>query len=187
MTQSETHNDGCKLEQGLVSIFTGQGKGKTSAAIGIAVRAAGHGLRVYMLFMMKANESFEHGEFKILKSLPNVTVEAFGYRGWSRKGNITPEHRAEAIRAVEAAEMAMTGGNYDVIILDEINHAVAGGLIDIEKMVSMINNKPECVELILTGRNADPRLVAMADLVSEILMIKHPFTEGIRARKGIDY
>jgi len=187
LTHSETYNDACKLEQGLVSIFTGQGKGKTSAAVGIAVRAAGHGLRVYMLFMMKANEGFEHGEFKILKTLPNVKVETFGFRGWSRKGNITQEHQAEAAKALNGAEQAMTSGNYDVIILDEINHAVSGGLIDIERMISMIDKKPQCVELILTGRNADPRLVAMADLVSEILMIKHPFTEGIRARKGIDY
>ena len=181
------HDDGYRLEKGLVSIFTGQGKGKPSAAIGIAVRAAGHGLRIYMVFMMKANEFFEHGELTILKKLPNVTVDAFGYRGWSRKGNITPEHQLEASHALEAAEKAMMSGDYDVIILDEINHAVAGGLIDAEKVIAMVQNKPPNVELILTGRNADPRLVAMADLVSEILMIKHPFTEGIRARKGIDY
>jgi cob(I)alamin adenosyltransferase len=187
LTQSETHNDARRLEHGLVSIFTGQGKGKTSAAIGIAVRAAGHGLRVYMLFMMKANEGFEHGEFKILKKLSNVTVDTIGYRGWSRKGNITLEHQQEVTRAIDAAEQAMIGGDYDVVVLDEINHAISGGLIDIEKIIGMINKKPECVELILTGRNADPRLVAIADLVSEILMIKHPFTEGIRARKGIDY
>jgi len=187
LIQAEIPDNGCRLEKGLVSIFTGQGKGKTSAAIGIAVRAAGHGLRVYMVFMMKANEFFEHGEFAILKQLPNVTVEAFGYRGWSRKGNITPEHQLQAARALEAAEKAMKSGEYDVVILDEINHAVAGGLIDIEKVIAMVQNKPECVELILTGRDADPRLVQMADLVSEILAIKHPFTEGVRARKGIDY
>jgi cob(I)alamin adenosyltransferase len=187
LTYTALPDDGCRLETGLVSIFTGQGKGKTSAAIGIAIRAAGHGLRVYMVFMMKANEIFEHGEFKILKNLPNVTVETFGYRGWSRKGNITPEHQLQAARALEAAEKAMTSGDYDVIVLDEINHAVAGGLIDIEKVINLIKSKPPCVEVILTGRNADPRLVAMADLVSEILMIKHPFNEGVHARKGIDY
>jgi cob(I)alamin adenosyltransferase len=187
LIQTEPLSQRCRLEKGLVSIFTGHGKGKTSAAIGIAVRAAGHGLRVYMVFMMKANEFFEHGEFTVLKSLRNVHVEAFGYRGWSKKGNITPAHKAEAQKALEDAEKAMSSGEYDVIVLDEINHAVSGGLIDIEKVVGMIDKKPECVELILTGRNADPRLVAMADLVSEILMIKHPFNEGIRARKGIDY
>ncbi|MEN8614994.1 cob(I)yrinic acid a,c-diamide adenosyltransferase [Dehalogenimonas sp. THU2] len=187
MTQNEISDNGCRLEKGLVNIFTGHGKGKTSAAIGTSIRAAGHGLRVYMLFMMKANEHFDHGEFKILKSLPHVTVDTFGFRGWARKGNITPEHRAEASAHLDAAFKAMTSGDYDVIVLDEINAAVGGGLIDIEKMVNMIEQKPECVELILTGRNADPRLVQMADLVSEILMIKHPLNEGIRARKGIDY
>jgi len=187
LAQNTLPDDGCRLEKGLVSIFTGHGKGKTSAAIGIAVRAAGHGLRVYMLFMMKANEVFEHGEFKILKSLPNVTVATFGYRGWSRKGNVTPEHQREASAALDDAEKAMMSGNYDVVILDEINHAVAGGLIDVDRVAGLIQKKPECVELILTGRNADPRLVAMADLVSEILAIKHPFVEGIRARRGIDY
>jgi cob(I)alamin adenosyltransferase len=187
LTQPETIDTPCRLEKGLVSIFTGHGRGKTSAAIGTAIRAAGHGLRVYALFMMKANEVFEHGEFAIFKQLPNFTVDTFGYRGWSKKANITPEHQAEAGRALDTAEKAMLSGDYDLIVLDEINHAVAGGLIDINRVVQFIERKPECVELILTGRNADPRLVAMADLVSEILMIKHPFTEGIRARKGIDY
>ena len=187
MTQSEIPNDDCRLEKGLVNIFTGHGKGKTSAAIGTSIRAAGHGLRVYMLFMLKANEVFDHGEFKVLKSLPNVTVNTFGYRGWARKGNIQPEYQLEALAAFEAAEKALHSGDYDVIVLDEINSAVSSGLIDIEKVIYLIKNKPPCVEIILTGRNADPRLVAVADLVSEILMIKHPLNEGIKARKGIDY
>lgn len=187
MTEQVLTDEGYKLERGLVSIFTGHGKGKTSAAIGTAVRAAGHGLRVYMVFMMKANEAFEHGEFKVLKALPNVTIDTFGQRGWAKRGNVQPEHREQAQKALDAAKAAMNSGEYDVIILDEVNGAIASSLVDIDEVVRLIENKPPQVEVVLTGRYADPRLVQMADLVSEVLMIKHPINEGIRARKGIDY
>lgn len=186
MTQLESPDKGYKLEKGLVNIFTGHGKGKTSAAIGTAVRAAGHGLKVYMVFMMKANEAFDHGEFKILKALPNVTIDTFGQRGWAKRGNVKPEHREQAQKALNAAVAAMNDG-YDLVILDEINGAIASSLVDLEEVVKLVENKPENVELVLTGRYADPKLVQMADLVSEVLMIKHPLNEGIRARKGIDY
>ena len=187
MAQQASPENRYKLERGLVSIFTGHGKGKTSAAIGTAVRAAGHGLRVYMVFMMKANETFDHGEFKVLKALSNVTIETFGQRGWAKKENVQPEHREQAKKALDAAVRTMHSGDYDVIILDEVNGAITSSLVNIEDVVNLVENKPQCVELVLTGRNANPRLVQMADLVSEVLMIKHPFSEGIRARKGIDY
>lgn len=187
MTEQASSENEYKLERGLVNIFTGHGKGKTSAAIGTAVRAAGHGLKVYMVFMMKANEAFDHGEFKVLKDLPNVTIDTFGQRGWAKRGNVLPEHREQAQKALNAASAAMDSGGYDVIILDEVNGAIASSLVDIEEVVKLIEAKPHNVEMVLTGRYADPRLVQMADLVSEVLMIKHPINEGIRARKGIDY
>ena len=189
MTQSETHNDGFRLEQGLVSVFTGEGKGKTSAAIGIAVRAAGWGARVYMLGMMKGGAyAEEHGEYFILKNLPNVTVIYFGERSWLRSGPSQVAYRAKTKEQLLAAKNTMLSGDYDIVILDEINQATFKGLVDVPDVLDIIKNRPENLELILTGRGAAPEVVQAADLVSEILAIKHPFTEeGIRARKGIDY
>ncbi|XUW99428.1 MAG: cob(I)yrinic acid a,c-diamide adenosyltransferase [Dehalogenimonas sp.] len=188
MTHSEIPNDVFRLEQGLVSVFTGHGKGKTSAAIGIAVRAAGWGARVYIMGMMKGGEyAEEHGEYFVLKNLPNVTISYVGERSWLRSGPSKDDYRALAKEQLLAAKNAMISGAYDVVILDEINQATFKGLIDVSDVLDLINNRPKNVELILTGRDASPEVVRAADLVSEILMIKHPFTEGIRARKGIDY
>ena len=189
MTHSQTSVDAFRLEKGLVSVFTGHGKGKTSAAIGIAVRAAGWGARVFMLGMMKGGSySEEHGEYFVLKNLPNVTISYVGERSWLRPGPRQADYRAKAREQLLAAEKAMVSGGYDVVILDEINQATTKGLIDVPDVLALIKNKPENVELILTGRDAAPEVVQAADLVSEILAIKHPYTEeGIRARKGIDY
>jgi cob(I)alamin adenosyltransferase len=174
------------LERGLVSILTGSGKGKTTSAIGTVIRAVGHGLRAYVVFFAKGDK-FEHGEFKVLADLPNVTMASFGQRGWIAKGRTTSEHREQAHQALAAAHSAMLSGEYDLVVLDEINIAISAELIDLSEMIGFIEQKPPNIELILTGRDADPRLVKMADLVSEILMIKHPFTEGVKARKGIEY
>ena len=172
--------------EGLVTVFTGDGKGKTTAAMGSVVRALGHGLRVYILLFVKGQD-FVHGELNILSQLPNVTIASFGQRGWINKHDIKPEHREQARKALATARKAMLSGNYDLIVLDEVNIAVAGKLIGLDEIVKLINDKPPTVELILTGRYADPKVVKMADLVSEILMIKHPYTKGVAARKGIEY
>jgi cob(I)alamin adenosyltransferase len=175
-----------QLEQGLVSIFTGDGKGKTTAAIGTAVRAAGHGLRVYIVFFMKS-EDYPHGEVNALSKLANVTVASFSHKGWVNKEDVKPEHKEQARLALKAAREAMLSDNYDLVILDEVNVAINYKLISLDEVVKLISDKPQYVELILTGRYADPRLVQMADLVTEMLMIKHPYTRGIKARRGIDY
>lgn len=174
------------LARGLVQIFTGEGRGKTSAALGTVIRAAGHGLRVFIVFLMKG-ENYAHGEFNILSQLPGVTMTSFGQRGWVKAGKVKPEHKESAGQALAVARQAMLSGNYDLVVLDEINVAVAGKLVALDEVIRLIEDKPQHVELILTGRNADPRLVELADLVSEIVMVKHPYTEGIQARKGIDY
>lgn len=174
------------LSQGLVSIFTGDGKGKTTAAIGTVIRAAGHGLRVFIVFFMKGKD-YVHGEFAILSKLPNVTVASFGQMGWVRKDKVKPEHKEQAGLALAAARQAMLSGNYDLVVLDEVNVAVASKLVELDEVLRLIDDNPQNVELILTGRYADPRLVQRADLVTEMLMIKHPYTKRIKARKGIDY
>jgi cob(I)alamin adenosyltransferase len=173
------------LERGLVQIFTGDGKGKTSAALGTALRALGHRLRVYIAFFMKADYAF--GERNILATLDNVKFESFGSREFVNPARIKPEDRERVERALAAVREAVFSGEYDLVIMDEINAAVTLGLVAIDEVVRLIEAKPPAVELILTGRNAAPKLVEIADLVTECLKIKHPFDEGIMARKGIEY
>ena len=173
------------LRRGLVQIFTGDGKGKTSAAIGAVIRALGHGLRVYIAFFMKG----EHpsGERSILSQLPNVTMESFGARGFVDPVNINPEEKEQAKRALASARKAMLSGNYDLVVLDEVNLAAAWNLVELDEVLKLIDDKPEGVELILTGRRADSKLVQSADLVTEMLKIKHPYDKGVAAREGIEY
>ena len=169
----------------LVEIFTGEGKGKTSAALGAIVRALGHGLRVYIVFFMKGD--FPYGEQKILCQFPNCTVERFGFQEFVDPAHVKPEEREEARKALEAARKAMLSLKYDVVILDEVNVAAAWKLIDLGDVIKVIHDKPEKVELILTGRYADPKLIKLADLVTEMVKVKHPFDKGILSRKGFDY
>ena len=175
-----------QLEQGLVSVFTGDGKGKTSAAIGIATRASGHGFKVFIAFFMKG-DNYIHGEKTALASFPNVTMKSFGREGWVDKNNIQPEDKEQAKKGFTAARDAMRSGKYDVIVLDEINIAVNFGLIEANDVIKLIDEKPENIELILTGRNADAKIIQAADMVTEMLMIKHPYNNGVQARRGIDY
>lgn len=171
--------------RGLVQIFTGDGKGKTSAAIGAVVRALGHGLRVYISFFMKGD--YPSGERDILSRLDNVTVENFGTKGFVDRANIKPEEREQAKRGLDAARKAMLSGNYDLVVLDELNLAVAWKLVELDEVLKLIESKPEGVELIITGRQADSKLIKAADLVTEMLKIKHPYDEGVKARKGMEY
>ena len=171
--------------KGLVEIFTGEGKGKTSAALGAIIRALGHGLRVYIVFFMKGD--FPYGEQKILCQLPNCTVERFGFQEFVDPAHPKPEEKAEARKALDAARKAMLSQKYDVVILDEVNIAAAWKLIDVNDVIKLIKDKPEKVELILTGRYADPKIVKVADLVTEMVKIKHPYDKGILSRKGVEY
>jgi cob(I)alamin adenosyltransferase len=169
----------------LVQIFTGDGKGKTTAAIGAVIRALGHGLRVYVAFFMKGD--YPYGERSILSQLPNVTMASFGSRGFIDPANIKPEEKEQAKRALAAVREVMLSGSYDLVVLDEVNLAAAWNLVELDEVLRLIDEKPEGVELILTGRRADSKLVKAADLVTEMLKIKHPYDEGVAAREGIEY
>lgn len=173
------------LSKGLVEVFTGDGKGKTSAALGIALRASGHDLKVFIVYFMKGN--FPYGEQKVLPQLSNVTFAKFGQLSFVDPNNVKEEEKIEAKKALDTAKKAMLSNNYDVIILDEINVAVTWKLIDLNEVINLIQEKPEKVELILTGRYADEKLIAAADLVTNMTKIKHPYDEGILSREGIDY
>jgi cob(I)alamin adenosyltransferase len=173
------------VRKGLVQIFTGDGKGKTSAAIGAVIRALGHGLKVYIALFMKGD--YPYGERKILSGLPGVTLESFGSSQFIDPENIKPEEIEQARKALAAAREAMLGGDYDLVVLDEVNLAVAFNLVGVEEVLGLIGAKPEGVELILTGRRADKELVRIADLVTECLKIKHPYDSGVEGREGFEY
>ena len=174
-----------KNNKGMVQVFTGNGKGKTSAALGAVIRALGHGLRVYIVFFMKGK--YPYGEFNTLSKLPNVDVASFGLRCFTDRANINPEEIEQAKLALSAAREAMLSGNYDLVVLDEVNIAVAWKLIKLDEVVKLIGDKPRNVELILTGRYADAKLIELADLVTEMVKLKHPYDKGVLARKGIEY
>jgi cob(I)alamin adenosyltransferase len=175
-----------KSARGLVQVFTGNGKGKTTAALGTVLRAVGHQLKISVIFFIKSESS--QGEFKTLHSLPNVKVTTFGLHHFiGDKKNVDPKDIAAAKAALATARKDITSGDYDLVVLDEINYACYFGLVTPEEIVQLIKDKPPRVELILTGRHAAKKVIAAADLVTEMKKIKHPFDRGIEARKGIEY
>ena len=173
------------LERGLIQVYTGNGKGKTTAALGVALRAAGQGLRVYIAQFMKGGP--EYGEVVALRQLANVTLERFGRGTFVSAAQPDPEDRRLAQEAVAAATAALAQHGYDVVILDEINIALHWGLVSLEQVLALLDAKPPRVELILTGRDAHPAVIERADLVTEMCLVKHPYDRGVGARRGIEY
>jgi cob(I)alamin adenosyltransferase len=170
---------------GLVQINTGNGKGKTTAAMGTVLRAAGHGLRSYVIFFMKGH--YEHGEYRTLATLPNVELAGFGLRKLKAAAEKDPDEKRQAELALEKAREVVMSGAYDLVVLDEINVALNYELIDVDRVIDLVRNRPPHVELILTGRHAPNQLLELADQVTEMVKVKHPFDNGVGARKGIDY
>lgn len=173
--------------RGLLIVYTGNGKGKTSAAMGTAFRAVGQGFKVLMIQFIKG--SWHYGELDAAKMLGDAfEIRPMG-RGFVKVGTEKPD--AEDVRMVEeawkAAAGAMESGQYDMLILDEINYAIHYGMLAIDKVVEALSARPEGIHVICTGRNAHPKLVEAADLVSEIKEIKHPYQKGILAQRGIEY
>ena len=183
--------------EGLVQVYTGNGKGKTTAAIGTAFRAVGHGLRVCVIQFLK--KGWESGERLAAKRLaPELEIRAFGAAQWgdrSKASADTPwwglppseEDRSQAREAMEFGRGAVAGGEWDIVVLDEVFGALTRGLGSLDEVRSMIRTKPRAVELILTGREAPPEVIEAADLVTEMTEVKHPFRSGVKARKGIEY
>ncbi len=171
--------------KGLVELYTGTGKGKTTAALGVVLRAVAHGLRVHIVYLMKGDTRY--GEQDILGRLPGVSFAKFGQPTFVDPKNVKEEEKEEARKALAEARRAMLSSRYDLIVLDEVNVAAAWELVAVEEVLHLIRDKPEEVELILTGRYAPAELVEAADLVTEMFEVKHPFQKGIMARPGIDY
>ena len=174
-----------KLAKGLVQVYTGNGKGKTTASLGLVFRALGHGLRIYMMQFMKGQTVY--GELESAKQfVDQLTIEQVGMPGFIKEGKQTEVDRNMAQEALERAKEIVASGDYDLVVLDELNCAVDFDLLELESVKGMIRAKPEHTELVITGRNAHPDIVELADLVTEMREIKHYFNNGQEARVGIE-
>jgi cob(I)alamin adenosyltransferase len=176
-------------KEGLVIINTGTGKGKTTAALGMALRAAGHGQKVLILQFIKG--AWKTGESKIMKRLgPEIEMIQLG-KGFIKiedgKLKITQKDRDNAGRSFQFARDKVLNGSYDMVILDEINNLLAYGLIETGEIIRLIEERPKASSIVLTGRGAPEELINIADTVSEVREIKHAYSKGIKAKKGIEY
>ncbi len=174
-----------KLEKGFIQVYTGNGKGKTTAALGLALRAVGRDMQVCMLQFLKGGGPYGE-QLAAEKLAPNLTIIQTGTGDWCRKHNPTEADIRLAREALSLAEKTLTEARYDLVILDEINNAVHYGLISVDDVLHLIAVKPDRVELVLTGRYADEKIITAADLVTEMREIKHYFKSGVAARIGIE-
>lgn len=172
-------------ELGLIQVYTGNGKGKTTASLGLAFRACGHGFRVIMVQFMK--ECADYGEVKAAGYLPGFRVVQVGRNDFVDLANPDPIDHRLAQDGWEKAKAFIDSGEYDIVILDEINVAMACGLLDPAAVASFLTARRRPVEIILTGRHAPDGIVAIAHLVTDMQEIKHPYAAGVKARQGIDY
>jgi cob(I)alamin adenosyltransferase len=171
---------------GNVIIYTGDGKGKTSAAIGTAIRASGHGNKVLIVFFLKGT-GYKHGEVIALEKLPGISIKSFGQDGWVKKGRANEGDIEQAHLALDCSSKAILGSDFDFVIMDEVLAALDCGLIEFGELESVIKNRPAEVSLVLTGRNADKRLYDVADIITEMKPVKYTYGTKNIARKGLDY
>jgi cob(I)alamin adenosyltransferase len=173
---------------GIVIVFTGNGKGKTTASLGVALRAVGHGLKVCMVQFIKGE--WHYGELNSLKKLEpdfELIVAGKGFIGIIDDDHAFEEHVRAAKTALDIVERKMSLGIFDIIILDEINYAVHLGLLNLDDVIKIVRNRPKHLSLILTGNYACEEIILLADLVTEMKEIKHPYKKGIKAKRGIDF
>lgn len=174
-----------KLSKGLVQVYTGNGKGKTTASLGLVFRALGHGLRIHVMQFMKGQTIY--GELESAKQFTDrLTIEQVGLPGFIKEGKQTAVDREMAQEAFGRAKDMVASGDYDMVVLDELNCAVDFDLVDVADVKELIRTKPEHTELVITGRNAHPEVIDLADLVTEMREIKHYFNNGQAARVGIE-
>jgi cob(I)alamin adenosyltransferase len=172
------------MERGLIQVYTGNGKGKTTAALGLALRAVGHGMKVLMIQFMKGDPS---GELESSTRLsPYLTLKQIGRKTFVSKSNPDPKDLQLAQEGFSMAKKAVQDDEYDIVILDEINLAIDYGLIPVKDLLQLMDSKPETVELILTGRNAKREILEKADLVTDMVDRRHYYDKGVPAREGIE-
>ena len=172
------------MAKGYVQLYTGDGKGKTTAALGLALRSAGHKQRVFIGQFMKGQH---YGELSALTHIDEIDIEQFGDAGCIRREEVTDLHRQHAERGIRRIEEILLSGGFRMVIMDEIAVTVWFGIVDLERVLGVLQKRPDGVELILTGRRAPERLIEAADLVTEMHEIKHYYRDGIPAREGIEF
>ncbi len=170
-------------KKGYIHIYTGNGKGKTTAALGLALRAAGYGMKTYIGQFMKGQH---YGELTSLRDHPCITIEQYGDVECVHREEITQKHVDQAQQGLKRAREIMLSDHYDIIILDEINVAVWFDLISTRQVLELLADRPKHVEIILTGRRAPGALVDIADVVSDVREVKHYYHRGVKARTGIE-
>jgi cob(I)alamin adenosyltransferase len=175
------------MKKGLIQIYTGPGKGKSTAAIGQAVRAAGHGLNVALVTFFKDPEAFGYGEYKSLEKLGIKSFLFAKKHPHFYKELNTNDVCRECSRGLEFIKELFRDPSWDMLVLDEINIAVRDGFLQEEEVLSLLEAKPEKLELVLTGRGITDKIAEKADLVSEVKEVKHPYRQGIKSREGIEY
>lgn len=172
------------FKRGYVQVYTGNGKGKTTASLGLGLRASGDGLKVYMLQFMKGRR---YSEIDAIEKIENFTISQHGRDEFVSRDNPEQIDIDLASEGFEKAKEVLLSGEYDMVILDELNVAVDFGLIPLQEVLDLIKDKPRHVELVLTGRGAPEEFIELADLVTEMKEIKHFYQKGVEARKGIEF
>ena len=170
--------------KGMVQVYTGNGKGKTTAALGLALRAAGRNMKILIVQFMK---KWDYGELHSVKLIPNITLKTFGTKDFVYKGKAKKIDYEEAEKAFICGMEGVHSGKFQMVIFDELNMALYYELLDLNEVTNKLKEKPENIEIIITGRKVMPEIVELADLVTEMKEIKHPYQKGIKARKGIEY
>ena len=171
------------MERGFVQVYTGTGKGKTTAALGLVLRAAGHGLRTYIGQFMKGQM---YGELQALRDHPLIEIEQYGDARCVRREEVTHEHVVRARRGLERAREKMCSGRFDIVVLDEVNVTIWFGMLAADEVLVFLEQRPQGVEVILTGRYAPEEVLEKADLVTEMREVKHYLAQGVLARDGIE-
>jgi len=182
-----TYEDGRSVGEmikGLIQVYTGDGKGKTTAALGLALRAAGRNMKVLIVQFMK---KWDYGELHSIELISNITLRTFGTKDFVYKGKTKKIDYEEAEKAFSFGAEGVQSGDYDIVIFDELNMALYYELLDLKKVVEKLKEKPDEVEVVITGRRAPEEIIGIADLITEMKEVKHPYQKGIEARRGIEY
>ncbi len=174
-----------KKRKGLVQVYTGNGKGKTTAALGLVLRAVGKGHKAIIIQFMKGD--IKYGELTGIEYLPNAEIEQYGRPDFVDKKDPAKVDIEFAEKGFRRAKEVVSSGEYDMVVLDEMNITLDYKLLDEDEVIQCIKNKPEHVEIVLTGRYAPPSIINMADLLTVMCEVKHPYMTGIEAREGIEY
>ena len=175
-----------RLPRGLIQVYTGDGKGKTTCALGLALRAVGRGFKVYMVQFMKGRETGE-ARVALTRLAPEMTLRSCGRPGLVNLRDPDPEDLARIREAWDLARQVIQAGDHDVVILDEINLTLSFNFLPREEVFQVLRDRPAWVEVVLTGRQAPPDLVELADLVTEMRPLKHYYEAGVKARRGIEW